>query len=416
MAEPEFRLIGAALHLGNFTAAELARAAGTGLNTTRSWIGRNGNFLVAETAPQGVERMDARPAGRPPSTWRLRPGSVSPLRQRLDGLVPRDVEPNESSLRRTGQTRAIPEAELHQAARDRAQRVGDAEGEARAERAARGWVRVAWEDYAARDAAGEMLNTEEFTRIAKLECQVGGGAVPNVGLRELAGWAAQRLRTMIERSASANFAAQVLRARAAVRDLRTCARLSAASLGAAVWADEGLAETEGVLVEDLQACAHITASVPASVLLAELDMAIDRRPSYGFCTASEQGQAIVLGLAQRMRTPRNEASAMRNWLCYLTRSNDWLDALAPPVAFGLGFAGSLDLPTAWAPLRPALDAACKEALTWTFTPGRLRRDALDYARTVAGEGGVRRQKTRREDELKSIGDSFALRPSFETGT
>lgn len=375
MAEPEYRLAGAALQLGRFTAVELARAAGTNPHTTRTWLQRHDRFVEPDLTPAPVAVTNGK--GRPRKAWRLREGAAHALRQSLDQLFPLHFDLPRGDLRRAGQLRHLDEIEIHLKARERAGRLGYVEQMNVEDVAARSWVRIAWEDFATLDSQAQAVAQPMLEHLAALECQLGvGGIVAAESLPEVAGWAAQRLNNMSKRGATVTFAARAMRARVEVRTPRDRARLSAAAVAAPVWADEGMAEQAGVAEATMRNCRLIAEAVPPATLLRELDAAVDRRPSYGMCPDPTQAQAVVLGLAELHITTRN--IAMRDWLGFRSSSNDWIIELAPAVLYGLAEAESAHWRRLFDPLEHALRQASDLAKGWGWTPGRLRCAALAY--------------------------------------
>jgi hypothetical protein len=235
---------------------------------------------------------------------------------------------------------------------------------------------------------------------------------PDGDLKALAGWVVKRIESMSRKAGTIEYAAQVLRIRAEVRTIRDRARLTAASFGSDVWADEGLAEQHNLTIADISYCRKIVEPVPADVLTQELKVAIDRRPTVGCCSTAEQAQAVVLGLASRLQLPDPSGDAFRNWLCFLTWSNDWIDAFAPPVIVGLLYAGGVGIQNSARPIRDSLRAACEEASTWDMAPGRLRANSLDVASRWASKAQPLEIMEDLQERAERVGDLFAMRPIF----
>ncbi len=382
MAQPEYRLAGAALQLGRFTAVELAQAAGTNPHTARTWLQRNDRFVEPDLMPPTVAAVNGK--GRPRKSWCLREGAAHALRQSLGQLFPLFSGPHEARPRKIEHPRNLDEVEIHLRARERARRLGHPEQMEMEAVAARSWVRIAWEDFAVLDSQKQGITQPILEHLAALERELGiGGIIESDALPEVAGWAAQRARNMSRRGATKAFAARVMRARVEVRTPRDRARLTAAAVAAPVWADEGHAERAGVGEDTMCDCKLIAEAIPSFVLLRELDMAVDRRPSYGLCPAPAHAQAVVLGLAQLHVTTRD--IAMRDWLGFRNASNDWIPELAPAVLYGLAEAESAHWSRLFGPLEEALRRAADLAKDWDWAPGRLRRTALAYAdRAIRG--------------------------------
>jgi hypothetical protein len=414
MAAPEIRLAGAALQLESFTAEELSVAARATLNTARSWVQRNRKLLTSAPFDLREEEGGGR-IGRPPNVWQLPSEAAGLLRARLEELAEAGAVAAKNAPDKSGKLNPLVEAEARIEARRRAKRLGSLEDATRAGTEARSWIRIAWEDEAAAHTADAITPAKKLNRIAELERELETFTFPDdIDVRSLAGWAVLRMRLMTQKAGTMKFAAKVLRARAEVRSSRVRSRLTSASFGAAVWADEGLAASLKLEVADMMASSYIVEHVRADLITEELGIAIDRRPSVGCVSTSEQAQAVVLGLACQLKLPRPGSEAIRNWLCFLTWSNDWIDALAPPVIFGLLYAGSVEVLHSRRPMGDALQSACKEAASWGFEPGKLRKDSLDLATRWADNGQAMVSVASSAERIAQIGDLFAMRPAFGT--
>lgn len=376
MAQPDYRLAGAALQLRRFTARGLAEAADTNVSTARTWLQRNDRYVEADPETSLVAVTAGK--GRPQKMWRLRDGAVPALRELLNRLFPLRSNPPKGDANRAARLGNIAEVETHLKMLERARRFNQREAMQVAEVSARTWIRIAWEDLAALDQQDDAVPQPMLEHLAALESQLGVGDLPSSSdLSNLAVWATQRLIRMCHRGATSRFAARALRARVEVRGLSDRARLSAASVAAPVWADEGYAEVGGVDVASMSECRLIAEVLSPVILLQELDMAVDRRPAYSFCSEPFQAQAVLLGVAELQIGQRD--MTMRDWLSFRMSSNDWIPEFAPPILYGLAEAHSTHWPRLFSCLQESLRIAADRAKSWNRTPGRLRGGAWAFA-------------------------------------
>lgn len=389
MAQEEYRLLGSALLLDRFTADELSKAARVNLNTCRSWLRRHDQHLQHDPEKLGVGR------GRPSKRFRLTEDGAGYLRRQLDGLY----ATLESAASDDSQAKLVDGVEeklrLWQAVRC------DPDSEGRAEEAAlRAAVALAWQDFAHLDGAGMPVDRSRMRQLADLEREAKVASPPDASLVEIAKWVAERVGRIARRGASLDFAANTMWLRAEVRPEPDAVRITAASLAAAVWSDEDIAD-DSVSQDDLWNSRRVAETAPMGLRIKYTWAAIDGRSGTAHRLDDPDAQAVARGLTSCRDAKSSDE--LHDALAGARIKTGWREALAPVVVHGLLDAPNISLPKLVGDLCDALE----HSVDRRGVQGKLRREALTYGRRALGNY---RQPALTSEEPRQLAAGLAWRP------
>jgi hypothetical protein len=389
VAQEEYRLLGSALLLDRFTSDELSKAAHVNLNTCRSWLRRHAQYME----PDG-EKAAGGP-GRPSKRYRLTRDGNSQLRGLLDGLYA-TIESASSDLSQSRLLDGVEEKfRLWQAVR------GDPDLEGRAEEAAlRAAVVLAWQEFAHLDGAGVSVDRSRMRQLADLEREAKVASPPDAGLVQTAKWVAERVGRIARRGARLDFAANTMWLRAEVRPEPEAVRITAASLAAAVWSDEDIAD-DAVSQDDLWNSRRVAETAPMALRIKYAWAAIDGRSGTAHRLDDPDAQAVARGLTSCRDAKTSDE--LHDTLACARLKTGWREALAPVIIHGLLDAPNISLPRLVEDLSDALErSVCRLGVE-----GKLRREALTYGRRALGN---HKQPALRSDDIQMLATGLAWRP------
>lgn len=385
MAQEEYRLAGAALALGRFTLQGLAQAAKVKRSTAGSWFRRHADYFELHCNVSGRRR--------PSKMWRFRRGAEENLRLSLEALHRQFIPLTTPDARPPFLSRIERQLEAWRASKQ----AGDSASYEQQQLVLHTLLRIAWEDLAEDfrlrgDASAPLLK-----RVAEIERDAGLGNLPESNhLPAVAKWIAESLSRMTKRGVAIEFSARVLRARAEARHFTDQVKLTAAALAAPVWSDERRGEVPEL---QLGPCAIVAEIVPTAQRLQEIALAIDARPSFGYCKSADESQAVVLGLATR---PDARSVEVSNWLNKLDVSNLWQRQFAPAVLQGLAEAPGINLGLLVRKLADPLELELRSPTGLGAWAGALRRAAYEFSRRIAATGLYRTDFQVSEDPEETI--------------
>jgi hypothetical protein len=391
MAQPELRLLAAAVALGQFTAAELAVAARSNPHTAASWLRRYTSLFGGDSV-QGAR-------GRPRRRYILTSEGLAQLRGQLDALR----KETEKSSAPSNVSRLLDDVgkrfDTWRTIRDEGV-IGPAPEFATLRLA----IRDAWETFARMDALGHDVTSEDLKSLAEREFEAGiASPPPATELRHVAQWLADRLDRIIGTEASPSFASRVMSIRTEAHP-SDAPRITTAAMCAAVWADENVVP---VAHASMERCLDVARQVTVETRLRRAEWALlpsNLSPDEG----DNNAQAIVRGLTACGDT---RVVAVRDWLGAAPVRLGWRAALAPIVLHGLLWIEDCVLPK-------ALDTFGKMAedalLNYHGPTGRRRREAFDLAKRALQEQPLPEVAEGTLPDLSAIVGRFGSKMTAET--
>jgi len=388
MAEPEMRLLAAAISLETFTVPELSAAARSNPSTAKSWL-RKYDHLFSKEETISVGR------GRPRKILELLPEGRLLLERRLHEmqghLVVASPQVDNGALLR-GVTRQF---ELWKKAHSRG--LPEADTLLAGLRVA---VRDAWQLLTRLDAVGESVSRTVIDALAIIETEAGIVIPdPDFSMPQLARWLVARATRVVLQDGTEYFSERVTHRRLEAR--LHPERATAALLAAAVWSDEGMADS--LLSEaDWQRSLQIAELVPIDVRLERATVVLGDIDD-PFCEDNGQAQAVVRGLTACELHGRTDK--LRDWLGAAKGRNGWRDALAPVVVHGLTLCDDTFIGAATEPFRSVIESG---VLEYEGVIGALRGEAFEKAQLVGCLSTVQMSASDFSDMADPFGSQMIL--------